>query len=122
MAGALVIEFADILIDIDLTQPAVLVKGTIAFDISGLVSIKETARKEILASIQPTAQSFDNSPSGERSRDGIDVWTSEPLTLAAGQRAADVIEWDGNQYRVTSVQAWQPYGNFYRAFAEKVQP
>ena len=117
------IDFDDVLTDPDLTQPCVLVHGVCALDESGYARVLETTRETITASVQPASQATVFADEGERIVGGIDVYTTSPISVAAGSDAADVIEWAGSQYRVTNVNEWQNvYGKFYKAFAEKVQP
>ena len=61
-------------------------------------------------------------PEGDRITETITVTTTTPLLL--GQEGpprtiADIINWNGQQYKVVKLLQWEPFG-FYKALAQRM--
>jgi len=103
------ITVAELLFDADFVDPCVVRREIETVGDDG-IAVHEEQRISILASIQ--AQSGDNlfmSPDLARTEGTYEVITTFPLLCATDTTAADIVEWDGQVFVVTSIGR---FGNF----------
>jgi hypothetical protein len=59
-------------------------------------------------------------PEGERSDAGIRAWVLTALRTTRVLEPADLIEWEGEDWKVTRVEAAQPQGRYWRVDAMRL--
>lgn len=61
--------------------------------------------------IQPQgAENMSQSPEGEKREGGIVIYTTTTIYLTEGEEVSDEVIWQGEKYKIMSVNRWQEHG------------
>lgn len=76
--------------------------------------IESEERISAFGNIQPaTEQQINQVPEGDRTSGMLSLWTITPLRMTNQKepyQKSDVIEWEGNRYKIASMMPWNQFG------------
>lgn len=93
------------------------------YDSKGRWKAQDPETKTIKASVHPASdEDLVKVDEGRRTRGGIKIYTDVLLQTASvgDQHQPDIIEWQGNQFQVETIDNWSGYGFYYKALATKM--
>jgi hypothetical protein len=107
------ISVAELLLDFDFVDPVTVMRQVQVIGTDG-IGVYQQAAINILASIQATGgDTLLMAPDASRTESTYDIITTSPLLTASDSTGADVIVWNGRQFRLITVAR---FDNFRTGF------
>ena len=117
------INVDEVLADPDFAQAFTITRSLRVRDTSGAPLELVNTVIQAFGVVQPSTVETKASymPEGEHADSTCVVWTKTPLQCGVGGQGADVITYNGQNYRVHDVTYWTHAGLFYKANCTQVQ-
>lgn len=113
------LDVTDVLADPDLCAAFIVIRGTKGRDSNNRGTVTPSAPIQAFGSIQPaSSRDLIRMPDAESLKGSYVIYTTFALTAGDGTYAADIVQCDGRQFTVVTLDNWAFGAGYTKAFAQ----